>query len=118
MNIKEQILALKNRLTIESVPVEGLADPIYVRTLTGRERDGFESSCFVQKGKNRTPSTENIRSKLLVRAICDKEGTRVFGDDDIDALGLLPADVLDSLFTVAQRLSGLSSNDVEEMAGN
>jgi len=116
--LKDSILALRSRLKVEAVKVDGLEEPVFVRTLTGRERDGFETACFVQKGKQRTLNTENIRAKLLVRAICDKDGARVFTDNDTDALGDIPASALDALFSVAQRLSGLSSEDVEEMAGN
>lgn len=118
MSLRDNLLALKSRLTIEEVAVDGLAEPVYIRTLTGRERDAFESACFTQRGKTRVLNTDNIRAKLLVRSICDKDGVRVFTDADVDAIGDMPASVLDELFTVAQRLSGLSSTDVEELAGN
>lgn len=118
MNTKETILSLVKQVTIEAVTVKGLKDPIHVKSLTGKERDSFESACFVQKGKNRQLNTENIRSKLLVRAICTAKGERIFIDTDIEALGNIPADVLDKLFTVAQKLSGLAQDDIEEIAGN
>lgn len=118
MNLKENLLSLRGRLTIEAVKIDGLSDPVFVRSLTGRERDGFETACFAQRGKTRVLDTENIRAKLLVRAICDEDGKRVFDDADVASLGDMPSAVLDQLFTVAQRLSGLSPNDVEELAGN
>ena len=118
MTTRDSLLALKNTIAIEAVTVPNLHTPVYVRGLTGKERDGFEAACFVQRGKTRVLNTDNIRSKLLVRAICDQDGVRLFGDGEVDLLGDMPASVLDELFTVAQRLSGLSSNDVEELAGN
>jgi len=118
MTTRESLLALKSTLVIESVTVDGLATPVYVRGLTGKERDGFEAACFVQRGKTRILNTDNIRAKLLVRAICDQDGVRLFTDNEVDVLGDMPAAVLDELFTVAQKLSGLSSTDVEELAGN
>lgn len=112
---KATLLALKARLVIEGVKVDGLDAPIFVRGLTGKERDSFENACFVQRGKQRVLSTENIRAKLLVRAICDEAGARLFTDAEEGELGALPAQVLDALFTVAQRLSGLGSTEIEEL---
>jgi len=118
MSLKEAFLALKSNLKIEAVSIAGMAEPVYVRAMTGRERDAFESSCFQQRGKNRELNTENLRAKLLVRAICTKDGERLFSDAEVSVLGDMPAAVLDELFTVAQRLSGLAQADVEDMVGN
>jgi len=116
---REKILSLKGKLKIEAVTVAGLPEPICVKTLNGRERDAFENSCFKGKGKNRELSTENIRSKLLVRSICDcATGERLFGEHETEVLGDLPADVLDVLFTKAQILSGLAQADIEAIAGD
>lgn len=115
---KNGILSLASRLRVEPVTIEGVADPIFLRTLTGRERDGFEQSCFTQKGKDRVMNTENIRAKLLVRSICDDKGVRLFQDGEADSLGGIPADILDILFSKAQKMSGLAPSDVEELAGN
>jgi hypothetical protein len=118
MNLKEQFLALQGKLKCEPVLIEGMSAPVYIRTMTGRERDAFEASCFQQKGKTRELNMENLRAKLLVRSICDADGTRLFTDADVNLLGNMPADVLDVLFAKAQELSGLASKDVEEMVGN
>ena len=115
---KTGILSLASRLRVEPVTIDGVAEPIFIRTLTGRERDGFEQSCFTQKGKDRVLSTENIRAKLLVRSICDEKGVRLFQDNEAEQLGGIPADILDILFTKAQKMSGLAPSDVEELAGN
>ena len=118
MSTRDKLLALKNNLKIEAVTVEGMT--IFVRTLTGRERDAFENSCFSGKGKYREMNTDNIRAKLLVRSICNgaTDGSRVFSDDETDALGELPASVLDALFTVAQKLSGLGATEMDELASS
>lgn len=112
---KATLLALKSRVIVEAVKVDGLEHPIFVRGLTGRERDSFENACFVQRGKQRVMTTENIRAKLLVRSICDDKGARMFTDAEEGELGALPAQVLDTLFTVAQKLSGLGASDMEEL---
>ena len=115
---KESILALAGSTQIERIEVAELNSPIYIRGLSARERDSFEASCMPGKGKARALNMENIRARLLVRSICNEVGARLFQDHEADALGTVPASVVDKLFSVAQRLSGLSTNDVEELAGN
>ncbi len=60
----------------------------------------------------------DMRSKLVARSIVDEAGKRIFGDGDIKALSGKSAAVLDRLFTVASRLSGMSQDDVDELAKN
>jgi hypothetical protein len=60
----------------------------------------------------------NLRARLLVRCICDADGKRLFADGDVEQVAGLPARVIDPLFEVAQRLSGMGAKDVESMTGN
>jgi len=116
-NLKESVLALASRVKIEPYSGAGV-DGLHIKGLTGRERDSFEGACFQQRGKERIMNTENIRAKLLVRALCNAEGKRIFNDNDESSLGNLPANILDEMFAVAQRLSGLGEKDLKEIEGN
>jgi hypothetical protein len=89
-----------------------------VRALTGAERDAFEASVVEQRGKSTKMNLRNIRAKLVALTIVDEEGTRLFLDADVKLLGQKSAAALDKLFEVAQRLSGLRDEDVEELAKN
>jgi|SRR5690554_5882572 len=91
---------------------------VYVRGLTGSERDAYEASLVQFRGKQRVPDLANARAKLVVRCIVDEEGNRVFTDADANALGKKSGAVLDRLFEVASKLSGLSDKDVDELVGN
>lgn len=112
----------ETELTTEWVPVPKWGGKVLVRELTGTERDAFESSIVVQKGKVRTTNTENIRAKLCQLAIVDptdpKKRARMFTAKQIDQLGKKDAASLDLIYDVAARLSGLSKADVEELGGN
>ncbi len=99
-----------------SVPEWG--DHIWVRTLTGTERDQFESQIYHAKDGGTTLSLSNIRARLCVLTIVDHAGKRIFEDRDIAELGKKSSLVLDRIFTVAQKLNGLRGEDVEEMAKN
>jgi len=102
----------------EEVEVEQWGGSVWVRTLTGTERDQFEASCIKSKGKNSGVNMENIRARLCVLTICNETGERLFDARDIDALGKKSAMCLDLIFSVAQKLNGLGVDDVESLAGN
>lgn len=116
-DLKASVLSLASRIKIEPFPVDGI-DGLHIKGMTGRERDSFESACFVQRGKERVLQTENIRAKLLVRTLCDGTGARLFTDRDESELGALPASILDEMFAIAQRLSGIGAAEVKELEGN
>lgn len=117
------MLDKKTILNADDLPREQVAVPqwggdVFVRTLTGTERDDFEQSCVSQKGKNRDMNLKNIRAKLCVLTVCDKSGKRLFDMRDVDAVGNKSASALDLIFAVAQRLNGLGNQDVDDLAGN
>jgi hypothetical protein len=109
-------------LPTEEVEVPEWGGMVLVRALSGRERDEFEASMVAQRGegKNMTlvPDTANVRAKLAAWCITGEDGKPYFTQRDVHALGELSGAALDRVFEVAQRLSGLSEADVEELAGN
>lgn len=114
---REAILAAED-LPRELVEVPEWGGAVYVRALTGAERDQFEASIVEQRGRDVRMNMRNIRAKLVALTVVDEDGQRIFTDDDVAALGGKSAAALDRLFAVAQRLSGLSKEDVEELAKN
>lgn len=102
----------------ELVEVEEWGGAVYVRALSGTERDAFEASIITQRGKRVEPNLQNLRAKLVALAVVDEDGERLFSDGDVQALGRKSAAALDRVFGVAQRLSGLSPGDVEDLAKN
>lgn len=91
---------------------------VNVRGLTARERDDYERSIMVGKGKDRDVNLRNLRAKLVVRSVVDSAGQLLFSDADIEALGDKSAAALERIFDVARDLSGLSEQDTEELLKN
>lgn len=114
---RQDILDADDR-QMEVVEVPEWGGSVNVIGLSGTERDDFESSLLVRQGKKREVSTHNVRSKLAVRCIVDDNRTPIFSIEDIQRLGLKSASALTRVFEVAQRLSGLGDQDVEELAKN
>lgn len=92
---------------------------VYVRTLTAAERDHFEGSMLEDRGgKSKATNLKNIRARFAVLTVVDEEGTRIFEDSDAEELGKKSAQVVDRLFSAAQKQNGMSADDVDELAGN
>lgn len=114
---KEQILSAQD-LPTEIVSVPEWGGEVIVRGLTGIERDALEAEVVEVKGKKVTPKLDNLRAKLVAMSIVDEEGKRFFSDKEAAALGRKSASALERVFKVAQRLSGLTDEDVKELEEN
>ena len=114
---KAQILQVVDVKT-EEVEVVEWGGVVLVGTMSGVDRDAFESSLFEDKTADNKANLTNMRAKLVARCIIDEDGERVFTDKDITALGKKSAKALDRVYAVAQRLSGLSVKDEEELTKN
>lgn len=84
---------------------------VFVRVMTGMERDEFED--FLIKGKAR-----GARAELAARTLVDEQGQRLFTGDEIEVLGKKSAPALDRVFDAAQRLNGFSERDIKELEKN
>lgn len=114
---KDQILSA-NDILREEVEVPEWGGAVLVQGLTGKERDQLEASMIQGKGKKAQVNLENLRAKLVARTIVDETGTRVFEDADIPALAKKSAAALNRVYEVAQRLSGITQEDVDELTKN
>lgn len=114
---KEQIWAADD-LRWEDVPVPEWGGEVRLKSLTGAERDQYEGdSVKTSKGK-REVNMANMRSRLIALSAVDEQFQPVFTRADVMRLGQKSAVALERLFDVACRLSGMSDEDVEELAGN
>jgi hypothetical protein len=109
---RDAILAA-DTLKTEDVPVPEWGGSVLVRELRGRERDEWEASLAVQRGRQMVPDVANMRAKLVARTVVGEDGEPVFTQQDVNALGELSAAALDRVFEVASKLSGLNADAVE-----
>lgn len=116
---KEQILSAKDSpLERADVPEWGEGAQVFVRTMSGAERDAWEVEQFDINGKDVTVNRRNLRARLLVKCVVDESGKRIFEDGEADALGSRSSRVIDRIYAVAQRLNGLSKKDEDELVKN
>lgn len=91
---------------------------VRVKALTGLERDRYEESLVVGRGRKRRTSMVNARAKLVALTVVNEKGKPMFRREDIEALGNLSAAALERVFEAAMRLAGISDEDMEEMTAN
>lgn len=84
---------------------------VFVRCMTGAERDRFESE------HHKDPFTD-LRARLAAATTCDESGILLFGPGDVEALSRKSGAALDRIFSVAVRMSAITKTDIDEMAKN
>jgi len=113
MLTRQAILEAKDQ-TIQEVQVPEWGGSLYIRTLTGAERDAFEKN-WIDAQNTGNP---NFRAKLAARVICGQDGKRVFSDNDIAALGEKSGAALSRVFEAAMKINFMTAADVEELEKN
>jgi hypothetical protein len=116
---KTAILAAKDVRLSDAIPVPEWKGDVFVKTLSGLERDAFEESYAEQKMKS-------FRVRFLVLTLCDDSGERLFSDDDTDALGKKSSVVINRLFEKAwahnaftqEAVEGLGKDSPSDLSGD
>lgn len=113
---RDQILAAEDIQT-EVVSVDEWQDggKLRVRGLSGRQRDLYQASLLVEPGSSEEVTLENATARLLAYCIVNEDGSRMFSEDDVAALGEKSGTALNRVYAVAQRLSGLTKQDMNEL---
>ena len=83
----------------------------YVRSMTLGERKEFDARIMYLKDGKTEVDQKVVRSELLIRALCDESGQRIFGDEDIPLLEGKCGETCTRIFLAAQRLSGLDKTE-------
>lgn len=115
---RDAILAAQD-LTRELVAVPEWGGHVYIRSLTGAERDKFEADISGTKRGSTDLNLANLRARLVALTLVDSEGKRMFrGPGDVEQLGSKSSIALMRCFEKARELSGMTQAEVEELAKN
>jgi len=112
----DQILGADD-LATEDVSVPEWGGEVRIKTLTGKQRDKFESSMVrINKAGKPEQNIENVRARLIQLCAINDEGLPLFTEKDIERLGAKSASNLDIVFAACQRLNGFTKEDIEDLA--
>jgi hypothetical protein len=108
---RASILAITPSLPREEVQVPEWGGTVFVKTMSGTERDRFETLLVENKRRN-------FRGTLAALTVCDEAGKRLFAESDAQALSEHAASALERIATVAIKLNKFTDNDVRELEKN
>lgn len=105
---KAAIMSAKDVRLSDAVSVPEWGGDVHLKTLSGLERDAFEEGYSEQRMKA-------FRVRFLVLTLCDENGERLFGDDDVDVLGVKSSVVINRLFEKSWAHNALNPEAVEAL---
>lgn len=122
--LTRELLLQKDDLKIEKV--ELTRGFVYVREMTGHEKDIWEQSMLKQKasGNPNKPVEyetvlEDFRAKLVVVTVCDETGNLILEAKDAKLLNkMMSASNMEKIVEVAQRLNAITQKDRDEIVKN
>lgn len=115
---RDQILEAVRHAKIErdQLTVPELGGDVWVRGMSGTERDRFEEGLRIRKGKRAGQSDlRNFRAQLAVRVLVTEAGARILTDGDAEIFGTLPAGVLDRIISRCTELSGKADEEIDDL---
>ena len=117
MSLRDKILGAED-LHREKVEVKEWDATIYIREMTGGERDAYDASLIDKSGLPTKEKLKDMRAELVVLTAVDEKGERIFGDDDVALVTRKNAKILDRLADIAQVINKLSEDAIEAEQGN
>jgi len=119
--LNREMLLQKDDLKIEKVELS--KGYVFVREMTGHEKDVWEQSMLKQKTVNGKveyeTSLDDFRGKLAVITVCDAEGNLLFKPEDFRLLNKsMSASNLERIVNAAQKLNAISEKDRDEILKN
>lgn len=112
---REQILAIKDRKTVE-VQVPPWDGAVFVRTLSGQERDELESA--IRDASKAGDIMRDARARFACAFASDEEGTPIFTLADVDSMTGKSAAALDLIVNAGMALNAMREKDAEELQKN
>lgn len=104
-------------LATEAVEIPEWSGHVIIRQFTGADTDAIADLIEKRDNRGRKITRAGLRPYILIRAVVDDAGQRVFSNADIDYLAGLPVRVTNRMIEALQRLNG-GDNLEEEFAAN
>lgn len=110
--------AILGAVDLKTVPVQvpEWGGTVYVRSLSGREREQIEYR-QVEDRQSKDPK-RNFRGLILAFCLSDAAGKPLFTAADAEMLGAKAAKAVERVFEAALKLNGFGAGDVEELEKN
>lgn len=99
------------------------AEHVFVKEMTGRERDRFEQSLVEEVGKGSDidykRNLKDFRAKLAVCTLCNEKGELLLKFEDYELLSKnISASKLEKIVNAAQKINKISEEDKSNLVKN
>lgn len=117
---KDELWQFATDLPSEEVPIRDangkVRGTLRIRGLSGAELTDYQESLSVPTKNGRTKvNMKRAMAKLVLLCACNDDGSRYFEDSELIKIDQMPAATLMPLFESAQKLCGLSDDDMRQM---
>jgi hypothetical protein len=112
---KDDILNFDDLKVYPLVIPEWGGNTVYLRQLSGKEQDAFEAETRDKDGK---PNILNIRARLAVAVLVDKDGNRMFSKEDVQKLANKSGIALNRIIEKSAEINRITEDDLEAIAKN
>ena len=109
MTISRELLLKPLAIKREQValPEFGEGAVVWVHGMTAREKTEHDSHAMNAKWDGVSKAKAKLqKERMIVTCMRDDDGAQILSFEDVEALGNWPADVLNRVFDVANKLSG------------
>lgn len=107
-SLAAQILSSDDRKS-EVIEIKEWSGSFIVKELTAAKREAFE----VAYQKNPADALKGLKTSIVINCLHDMDGNQVFKPEHAKDLLLKSASIIDRIFTVSQKLSGIDGEAVE-----
>lgn len=91
---------------------------LYVRTLTGRDQDALQRELANGRSDDGRLTMDNYTAQFVAYCLVDKDGTRIFSDDDIWNLGNKSSAALSRVFKAAREFNQMTEDSLKAAEKN
>ena len=112
---REDILNVDDIGDNEKIEVPEWGGHIFIRTITGKERDEWEYQRYVL---NKGSEGVNARASLVSLAVVNSNGKRLFAPEDVEALGNKSSVALDRVVNAVRLKNRLGTEMLEDLEKN
>jgi hypothetical protein len=111
----DDILKIEDRATVK-VSIPEWNTTLTIRAFSGAERDSWEYE--LQQAQKAGKKVDNFRAKLAALIVVNDDGSKMFSNEQIEALGSKSAKALDRIFDAFIKLNKLSNDEVNDYEKN
>jgi hypothetical protein len=110
MSMKDDFKARFKKPKVKALQIEG--GPIYIRVISLKEREDLENAIGDDADKRAQDGQK--RALLLSFALCDVDGTRLFGKEDIPEIAEFSSEFLASAWSEAWDFNCLGQEQIDK----